>query len=119
MRLNNSCSARGSREAVGSSKITNGAPGCMGRPRCTWHARHVQRGKPAQRGISTSAVGSQQSLGAVDGDVAGGRTRPQRDVRLAGLGLIGGLQPDADVARHGTEVEPSGQIVGYPDGQGA
>ena len=62
---------------------------------------------------------SEMDSSAVDGDVARGRTRPQREVRLTGLGLGGRLQSDPDVARHRVEVEPGGQIVGHPDRQGA
>ena len=50
----------------------------------------------------------QMDSSAVDGDVARGRTRSQRDVRLAGLGLGGRLQSNTDVAGHRVEVEPSG-----------
>ena len=65
---------------------------------------------------STSSV---RISGAVDGDVAGGRGRPNRDVRLAGRRLGGRLQSNPDIARHRVEVEPGRQVVGHPDRQGA
>ena len=58
-------------------------------------------------------------LGAVDGDVAGGGTRPDRDVRLTRLRLGRRLEADPDVSGDRAEVEPGGQVVGHADCQGA
>ena len=51
----------------------------------------------------------------MDGDVAGGRTGPERDVPLIRSGLGRRLEADPDVSGNGAQVDPGSQVVCHPD----
>ena len=116
------------------------APECLTASRRQYPCRKKDTGRPAPRlethvhvrssrltYVATDAERQERTCrafltnesGAMDGDVSGCRTRPQREVRLIRFRLGRRLEADPDVSGYGAEVEPSGQVVGYADCQGA
>lgn len=66
-------------------------------------ALHTLQQMQSDRNARVRAFLTNES-GAVDGDVSGGGTRPQREVRLIRLRLGRRLEADPDVSGYGAEV---------------